>query len=163
MGVALFLEHGVPVRAASSAGISRCSNVQLLIRPRAEQGAAGTVLVEYRIHDLQSASCSLQGFPGLELLDRNFHSLPTHVTRGDGVNIIARVPVRQVILDQQHDAYFLLEYHHIPTGSQSCPSAPYVMVTPPNDFLPDVTYSRIDYVCGGNLWVSAVMSTPAFR
>lgn len=156
-GMGLLVHRVVPVGAAPSVGMHRCSNSQLSVRRVAGTGAAGTVVVVYRFHVLWGGPCSLRGFPGLELLDKQFHSLPTQVQRGDGVNIIATVPVRQVVLDGQHDAYFALEYHHVPIKNHPCYSPRYLMVIPPNDRLPVVTYSGIDYSCG-TIAVSPVTS-----
>jgi hypothetical protein len=161
-GMGLLVHRVIPVGASASVAMQRCSNIQLSVRRVAGSGAAGTVVVVYRLHVLWGGPCSLQGFPGVELLDKQFHSLPTQVQRGDGVSIIASVPVRQVVLDGQHDAYFALEYHHVPINNHPCYSPRYLMVIPPNDRLPIVTYSGIDYSCG-TISVSPVTSRSPLR
>lgn len=141
-------------------GPHNCYNVQLMIMPDKGGSGLGHIGLNYRIHNLWARPCTLRGFPGLELLDRNFHSLPTHPQRGNGY-LIGNVPAHQVQLDSRHDAYFALEYSDNPVGHETCLHARYLMLIPPNDNLPDVTYSRID-PCGGKINVSPVGSRPTF-
>jgi hypothetical protein len=157
-GVSLGVNHSTPrAQAAPSAAVQRCTNVQLLIRPyKSLGGAAGHLGLWYRLHNLSAAPCSLYGYPGLLLLDRNFQTLPTKVQRAHGYIVAGTVPVRQVVLNQQHDGYFALEYTDVPTGNAPCPTPPYAMITPPNDRLPDVTYSGMSVFCGGRVVVSPI-------
>jgi hypothetical protein len=134
----------------------------LVIRPIKGGVALGHVDVIYRIRDLWGGPCSLQGYPSVELLDRNFHSLPTHLKRDHGY-IISGIRAHRVVLNEQHDAYFALEYHDVPIDNQPCGSTPYLMIFPPNDNLPVVTYSGVGTPCGGDIVVSPVESTPAVR
>ena len=152
-------------KAAPAQATSRCSNIQLAVTPLSGQGAAGTIYEAFRIHELWGSACSLYGYPGLELLDRQFHSLPTHVQRGGLTSPPGTGPAKLVILDRQHDAFFSLAYSDVPIGNGPCPKAPYLMVTPPNDFLPDVTYSAKHGAmapCSGRVRVSAVSSKRSF-
>jgi hypothetical protein len=130
------------------------------MKPIAGQGATGHIWEMFRIHELLPGSCTLFGYPGALLLDRQFYSLPTHVTRG---------PFPQggpgptlVTLSRSRDAYFVVGWTHLPTPGQKCPTARYVMITAPNDRLPVVAYAGtgdgqggID-ACGGNLTMSPV-------
>ena len=149
--------------------VPRCGNTQLSLQATQSQGAAGHIAILFRIHKTWGNGCSLQGYPGAELLDRQFHTLPTHVSRGHGYIVSGSPSQLQVTLDSSHDAYFTLEYSDVQTGNGACPRVPYLMVTPPNDRLPIVTYTHGGrsqaYVtpCGGNLVVSPVRASAAFR
>lgn len=155
--------HAAGSRSGLHQSASRCSNLQLSVRAIGSQGAAGTIGILFRMHKTWGNGCTVQGYPGAELLDRQFHSLPTHVSRARG----AAEPL--VLLDSGHDAYFSLKYSDVPMGNATCPRAPYLMVTPPNDRLPIVTYTHGGnsqaYVspCGGNLTVSPVHASPTFQ
>lgn len=140
--------------------LHNCYNIQLMVTRYKSGVGLGHIGLVYRIHDLWDRPCTLQGFPGLELLDRDFHSLPTHLEHDNGY-LIGDVPTRQVHLDEHHDAYFALEYHDNPVGSEACPGAHYLMIIPPSDRLPLVTYSRIT-ACGGVVDVSPVQYQPAW-
>lgn len=167
VGVALLLATAAIVHrtAMTQAAAHRntphnCYNIQLMITRDKSAMGLGHIALIYRLHDLWDRPCTLQGFPGLESLDRNFHSLPTHLEHNNGY-LIADFPARQVQLDQRHDAYFALEYHDSPVGNEACPRARYLMIIPPNDRLPVVTFSRI-IACGGLIDVSPVQSQPAW-
>jgi hypothetical protein len=156
----LTVGHGTAVRAARVAVISRCTNVQLLIRPTSiGTGAAGHLARLYRAGLLFGGSCSLQGYPGVELLDRNFHTLPTHLKRGNGDILHGPFATPRVVVGRRHPAYFALEYSDVPVGNLPCVAAPYLTITPPNDFLPVVTFSGGILPCAGNIVVSPVEST----
>lgn len=146
---------------ATTRAAASCANFQLLIRPFRGSGAAGHYGEMYRIHNLSNASCSLSGFPGVVLLDAKFSTLPTHLTWS--TTVAGNHPVRVVNLASGGNAYFLLYWADIPTGSESCPAARYLMITPPNDKLPNVTYAMKGSgitPCGGRMTASPVAPTP---
>lgn len=150
-------------RSAVHLSAAQCQNTQLSVQATQSRGAAGTIRILFRIHRTWGASCTLQGYPGAEFLDRQFHSLPTHVSRASGMS------EPQVTLAPGHDAYFTLQYSDVPTGNEACPRVPYLMVTPPNLRLPIVTYTyggkSQAYVtpCGGNVTVSSVRASATFE
>jgi len=149
------------VRASSTIS-GRCLNVQLTIGLFGNPGgAASRVALIYRIHDLWEDSCTLRGYPGIELLDRSFHSLPTHLTDGQR-SLIGRVSERKVVLNSRRDAYFVVSYIDEPVGTKTCLRAPYLLIIPPGDRLPVVIFSRRNdspsyfAPCGGDIAVSPV-------
>ena len=150
------------VQAAPAAAVGACQNFQLHITPLKDDAGMGHVGEMYRIHNVSSTPCTLAGYPGAVLLDRNFASLPTHVTRGLGY-LVGKRPIVNVTLQGGHDGYFVAEWDHDPTPGQQCPTAPYIMITAPNDRLPVVTYGSgvgggVD-ACGGKLTVTPVAAT----
>jgi hypothetical protein len=150
------------VQAAPVASGGACQNFQLHITPLKGDAGAGHIGEMYRIHNVSTSACMLAGYPGAMLLDRNFASLPTQVTRGLGY-LVGKRPVVNVMLHGSNDAYFVVEWDHQPALGQQCPTAPYIMITAPNDRLPVVTYGSgvgggID-ACGGNLTVTPVAGT----
>jgi Protein of unknown function (DUF4232) len=151
-----------PVDRALSSGMPHCSSVQLLISPinKGLGAALGHVGRWYRMRDVWGGPCNLQGFPGVELLDRNFHTLLRRVKRGHGMIISGSPRPRLVMLNQQHDAYFALEFTDIQKGNASCRSVPYLIITPPNGSLPVVTHSGGIAPCPGDIIVSPVEPTP---
>ena len=143
-----------------------CYNIQLNIRPGQSQGAAGHIAIIYRLHNMWGQSCTLFGYPGVLLLDRTFFTLPTHLHRGPG-GIVGSFPPQLVRLGPHGNAYFTLGYSDVPVKNQPCPHAFYLMITPPNDFLPVVTYAMAPgygiVACSGNINVSPVTPRPRFR
>jgi hypothetical protein len=156
-----------PVEAARPAQAARtCQNVQLLIRAQNSQGAAGTIAVIYRIHNLTGQPCTLFGYPGVQLLDRHFLSLPTRVHRG-GYPVSAIQP-RLVHITPHGNAYFTLVYSDVPVNNQPCEAtASYLMIWAPNDVLPVVTYASGGgggiTACTGNITVSPVTAQPRYQ
>jgi hypothetical protein len=157
---AVLVHDDARVWATASFNIHPCSNTDLLMRPMKEGlgAAAGHVGRWYRIHHPWGSACSLQGFPGVDPLDAHFHSLPIQIGHS-GYIITATLPERQVIIDQRHDAYFALEY----TDVRYCKSAPYLMVFPPGDKLPVVTYSGGLAPCPGAIDSSPVEARAVLR
>lgn len=144
---------------ADAAAVPLCTHSQLVVSPLKSSGAAGSVAEMYKVHNQLPGSCSLIGYPGAMLLDRNFNSLPTTVTRGMAFLTGHPKPV-QVTLSGSRNAYFALKWTHIPAPGQACPAARYVMITLPNDRLPVVSYAGnhgagID-ACGGKLTATPV-------
>lgn len=147
--------------ATSHHGTMTCSNVQLLIHPVTSNGAAGHEGEMYRIYNRSSSSCTLAGFPGVALLGSSFQTLPTFGTRS--TTLLGYHPIRLVHLASHRNAYFVLEWATIPTGNEACPNAPYLMIIPPNDRLPVVTYATSRESirpCGGRLTITPVEPTP---
>ena len=159
----LLMHQAVPVHADGSGGMSRCSSSQLLIRHmnKGLGAALGHSGLWYRMHVLRGGPCTLQGFPDVVLLDRNFHPVPPHVGRG-GYIIAANLPKRRVVLSQRHDAYFALELADVPSDNQSCRLVPYLRVTPPGDHRSVVISDRISD-CGTGIDVSPVEPSPVLR
>ncbi len=161
------LSRGTPVDASQpSRTPQRCQNIQLLIRSGQSQGAAGHIAVIYGIRNLWNQPCRLFGYPGIQLLDGNFHSLPTHVHRGPG-NLLGAISPRLVPLGPYGRAYFALGYSDVPMHDGRCATARYLMIIPPNDFLPVVTYAAAAgqgiLACGGNINLTPVTDVPRYR
>jgi hypothetical protein len=154
-----------PARAAPAAQSARtCQDIQLLIRAQSSQGAAGTIGVLYRIHNLHSQPCALFGYPGVQFLGPHFASLPTTVHRGG--DAVGNVPVRTVTLRPYGNAYFALFYSDVPTANAPpCATAPYLMIFAPNTYLPVVTYAvprGSIHECSGTIHVSPVTAQPTY-
>jgi hypothetical protein len=110
--------------------------------------------------------CTLYGYPGVQLLNRQFLTLHTTVVRGQGY-LVGPIPSRLVRVAAYGNAYFALGYSDVPVNSQPCPAARYLMIFAPNDFLPVVTYAvprgGSITACGGNINVSPVTARPRFQ
>jgi len=143
-----------------------CYNIQLTIRPVQSQGAAGHIAVIYRLHNMWNQPCTLFGYPGVQLLDRHFLSLPTHVHRSPG-NLVGAIPPRLIRLGPFGNAYFALGYSDVQVNNQPCPEARYLMIFPPNDSLPVVTYAATHgqglTACTGNINLSPVTAQPRYQ
>jgi hypothetical protein len=162
-GPALHTSRAEAAHAAPAA--QTCPNFQLLLTAQASQGAAGHVAIIYRIHNLSGRTCTLYGYPGIQLLDRRFQTLRTTVHRGG--SLVRSIPLRLVRLGAHGNAYFTLVYSDVPVNNRPCQAAAaYVMIWAPNAFLPVVTYAAPHggtiNSCTGDLTVSPVTAVPRY-
>lgn len=131
---------GTVTRAAGGATVVRCYTNQLSISPDSGNSGAGHVGVYFRLHNHSQRACTLFGYPGAQLLDGRGHALHTVLHWGIGSTIR-----RLVLLRPGSNAYFLLEWAHVPMPGQTCPRAPAILITPPNAY----TSIRVSMVPGG--------------
>lgn len=138
--------------------LTRCYTNQLAISPGASSGATGHLAIMFKVHSKVHVACTMYGYPGAQLLDSRRHNLPTHVFRGTGY-IIGNPRPSVVVLKAGATAYFAMEWEHIPSGNQRCPTAPYIRITPPNDFSSALVHLGPSYgidACGGIVRVTPV-------
>jgi hypothetical protein len=150
--------------AASSrshtAAVTRCYTNQLTISPDTSNSGAGHVGRYFRLHNKSNRGCTLFGYPGAQLLNASGHAMPTVLHWGTGY-LSGSVVKRLVYLASGGNAYFLLEWSHIPTPGQTCPGAPAILITPPNTYRSirvSLGQARID-ACGGIINAAPVERT----
>ena len=148
------------VAAQHTAATVRCRTNQLTIAADYGEGGVGHLGLIFLVHNLSGQACTLYGYPGAQLLNGSQHSLPTHLKWGEGY-LVGALPKRTVVLPPGIDAYFSLEWVHIPSPGQSCPVAPFLRITPPNTTVSLIVWSGPGGImaCGGNLTASPVESS----
>ena len=157
---ALMVGHGDGAHAAPPsrpAAVARCQTGQLAIAPDYGEGGVGHLSIIFLIHNRSGRTCALYGYPGAQLLNGSGQPLPTRLTWGSGY-LNGNPPRRLVLLAPGTDAYVALEWTHIPTPGQSCPTASFVRITPPNASGSTIVWAGqggID-ACGGALTASPV-------
>ena len=144
----------VHTSAAGAASTPRCRLRQLSIAHRS-QGAAGTIRFRFVFTNTSSSTCKLFGFPGMQMLNKNHKSIPTHVHRGTGHGVPPEPETDVVMTPGQHGSFYA-GYSDVPTGNQRCRISSFVEVTPPNDFN-HFTLSLKIQPCGGHITVSPVV------
>jgi hypothetical protein len=136
-----------------------CLPNQLHIVPQRGNGAAGTIYETVTLTNTSSTTCTLHGYPGLQLLSAQGSSLPTNVVRG-GTQFPAAAANQSpslVTLAPQQVATFSLSYEDVPVGTEtSCPTSAKVEITPPNDVGHAVVTLAISPCSGGMVHVSPV-------
>ena len=157
---------GPPAHSTQAAGavvaVTRCYTNQLTAAVVGSSGATGHIAMQIRFHNRSARTCTLFGYPGALLLNARRQPLPTHVQRGDGfISGISHRP-HLVRLNPGANAYAVFEWAHIPTPGQRCPTAPSLLVTPPNTYRSLLVSFRRGGVdaCGGNLTVTPVQARP---
>lgn len=147
-----------PVTTSSAAGPGRCRTSELRATASSAGVAAGSVGQTITWHSTATASCSLDGYPGLLMLDAQGRPLTTVVHRGSGTTVAAR-PVTLVTLSPGGTASFDLGYHDATgfSGAAPCPTSAQLEVTAPNAYQHLVIADRLSpYGPCGAITVSPV-------
>jgi hypothetical protein len=148
----------VAIARSAQAPSTRCYTNQLSLSVVLGTGAAGHMARLFRLHNHSSRTCSLSGYPGVQLVDARGQVLPTHV-QWEPAGFLGSQPKHVIELRPGANAYVAIEWAEIPTGSQACPVASALRIIPPNTYR-SVRVQTTARVCGGNLSVSVVQSTP---
>lgn len=116
------------------AGPSRCHTSQLAVAFAGSEGAAGTIILTFRMANTTPTGCWLYGFVGMQMLDATGRNLPTRVVRNGGLFSNQSGPT-QFTLQPGQAATFLMAFGNVPVGSETiCPQAAQLVVTPPDEF-----------------------------
>jgi hypothetical protein len=144
-------------RAAGHAAASapRCRLSQLSLAQPKSTGAAGSVRMRFVFTNVSATTCTLFGYPGMQLLNARGAALPTYVRRGTS-NVVPPEPEADVVMTHSQHASFYAGYSNVPTGGQACKVSTSVEVTPPND-TKHFTLKLAIAPCGGILTLSPVV------
>jgi hypothetical protein len=92
-----------------------------------QDGAAGHIHFVLALTNTTATSCTLSGYPTLEMLDLAGHPMLTRISHRDVS--FAPTPPRQIRLAPRASASFDVGYSHVPVGSEaSCPAASAVLI-----------------------------------
>ncbi|HEX2702039.1 MAG TPA: DUF4232 domain-containing protein [Solirubrobacteraceae bacterium] len=128
---------------AAAARVSRCFASQLTVAPGPGSGAAGSVGQVVHFTNHSHSSCTLSGYPGMQMLGSAGKPLATEVHRGSSVTVPA-LAVRLVTLRPAGKASFNLGYADATGyGNERCPTSTRVEITAPNDYKPLTIVWRI--------------------
>ena len=142
---------------ATSVGIDRCHTGRLYISAGTGDAGMGHAGEVFRVRSLAQQPCTLFGYPGAQLVDANGHDLPTRLQWGKGY-LFGDPKPQTVVLKTGGSAYFKLEWAHIPNAGESCPTAGYLLITPPDERTTIAIATPID-ACGGRLTTTPMLAT----
>jgi Protein of unknown function (DUF4232) len=143
----------------TSSTSSTCQPSQLSMAVGQGSGAAGTIAESIVMTNTSTTTCTMFGYPGMQLLDANGNALPTNVVRGGAtfLSAAANQSPSTVTLAPGKVASFGLVYSDVPVGTQtSCPTSAKSEITPPNDTAFAVIALAISPCNGGTVHVSPV-------
>ena len=142
--------------STTAAGLSRCVSAKLAGSVVGGSGAAGTIETTVGLRSTASTSCTLGGYPGLQLLGAGGTTLPTTVVRKGAYPFTAMAPIA-VTLAPGQSAYFNIGYSDVPVGNQaSCPTSVSLQITPPNAYDHLVITASLGPCGNGTMTVSPV-------
>lgn len=147
----------VPNRPAPT--LARCHASDLSGERAAIGAAMGSAYSLYRLTNTSQHSCTMYGFPGLQLLDAQNQPLLTTTRWSDG-RLAQPGPVL-VRLEPGQQAHFHLAVGTVPDGTKpACVSASKLLVTPPDETTA-LTITVGIYACAnGGLDASAIRAGP---
>jgi Protein of unknown function (DUF4232) len=151
LGLAAAVACGTGAAAAHTLGTHtadatpRCLHRNLRLAAPQANGAAGTIRLRFIFRNVGGATCSFFGYPGMQLLNKHGHKLPTTVIR-------APATPHTVLVAPGRRASFYAKYSDVPTSGETCPLAASAQVWPPNDFQTlSATFPFPAQVCGGRM------------
>jgi len=119
--------------AATTATDPGCLADQLTVEVGFADAAAGSVGYRNSFENISGATCTLYGYPGLQMRDQ-FGAIGTDVIRGTSVTV-PPVPERLVTLAPGSRAWFQMGFSDgTGYGDAECPASTLVEFTAPNDF-----------------------------
>jgi hypothetical protein len=142
--------------SSTTTGTATCAPTDLSGSVVGSSGAAGTIEITVALKSTATTTCTLAGYPGLQLVSSTGAALPTNVVRKGTYSFTAMAPTT-VTLPSGQTAYFNVGYSDVPTATEtSCPTASMLEVTPPNDVDHLVISATLAPCGGGTLVVSPV-------
>lgn len=111
-----------------------CTASQLTVSVATAGASAGHQTSKVTFENTSGTSCTLHGYPGLQLLDAAGAALPTDVVRGASA-ATPSLPVTTVTLAAGGDASFLAGWADATGyGGDTCPTSTDAQITAPNDY-----------------------------
>lgn len=125
----------------SAAANARCRTGQLSLRlgpfagniAPSTMGAGAADGASATFVNVSSSGCTLEGYPTIQMLQRNGAPMPTEITR-NGAPSVPSYPVKRVVLAPHGRALFYFGYEAASGyGNDYCPTSAAVRITPPGD------------------------------
>lgn len=137
--------------ALRQADQGRCRSAQLAVRVGRLGVALGHIGVTIDFKNVSTATCTLYGYPGLQMLGVVGQAIPTDVLRGTAYTVPS-MPERSVTLVAHAEAAFDLGFaDSTGYGLDKCPTSARVEITPPNAYRPITIAWRIQPYGGGTI------------
>jgi hypothetical protein len=129
--------------STTPAAVSKCtaSDLGVWVAIGQGNGAAGTIYYPLELTNLSGRTCSLSGYPGVSVIDRNGHQLGSPAGWG------SRAGARTVYLAPGATAHTIMAYHDVlvstEPGCDPVSTAALLRVYPPDQF--DPTYAPFSF------------------
>ncbi|MEH2378719.1 MAG: DUF4232 domain-containing protein [Nostoc sp.] len=127
-------ENSTP-EATIATNPTRCETSQLSVRQVSKDAGVGNVALTYAFTNNGSSPCTLNGYPGLAILDAKDQPLErVKVIRSKDTYFSSQQPRQQVTLAPGKQASFQIAYNHIGSPEEHCPMSSKIQITPPNAY-----------------------------
>jgi hypothetical protein len=140
----------------SSTTVPGCTGANYSLSILGTEGAAGTSEVTLGFRNTSSATCTLTGYPGVQLLGAGGTDIATNTVAGGGDSFTNFAP-SPVAVAGGATAFFNMGYSDVTTGTEtSCPTATALQVTAPDTSTPLQVSGQFEVCNGGTVNVSPV-------
>jgi hypothetical protein len=140
----------------SSTTVPGCTGANYTVSILGTEGAAGTSEVTFGFRNTSSATCTLTGYPGIQLLGAGGTDIATNTVAGGGDSFTSFAPTTVEVAGGA-TAFFNMGYSDVTTGTEtSCPTATALQVTPPGTSTPLQVSGQFEVCNGGTVNVSPV-------
>lgn len=120
-----------PTVQAGAVKVAPCATASLALRTGLVTTAMGTVGAEFGFVNRSAKTCSLRGYPHVQMLNKSGKFLKTTDDTAPGA---FGIQVRTVVLAPGATAYFGVLYHNqTGYGNLTCPMAAALLFTPPQN------------------------------
>jgi Protein of unknown function (DUF4232) len=145
-----------PTRSTAGTGGTTCQTNQLALGRQGDRNGLGNFAVLYGLQNTSQQTCTLDGYPGIRLLDTNQQPMTFIVNQQTSAYLYNMESPQLITLAPGQSGYFVVEWS---AGPASCAGAAYVMVTPPGDQT-SLQIADMLEVCTGPVIVSPIGKSP---
>jgi uncharacterized protein DUF4232 len=133
-----------------------CQTDQMAITANDRGAALGHSAVEFDVRNATAQTCSLDGYPTLQVLDASQQPLTVTVTLSPSAYVYTLDPPHVVNVVPGAEAYFVVQLLDVPaSGSSSCPTSEGVRVSLPGSTTSTLIAQRFS-PCQGQISVSPI-------
>ncbi len=111
-----------------------CAASQLSAKPGLSNGATGHIGQVVTLTNTSKVTCTLDGYPGLQMLSASNQVIPTTVLRTPSVVVQPQTPTKVTMPPGQRASFVLGYADQTGYGNNVCPTSAKLEVTPPNDY-----------------------------
>jgi hypothetical protein len=119
-------------QASTTSRFFPCQMNQLSLRRASLEGGMGHSGTIYVFTNISSSTCTLNGYPGLALLDAKDREIGGVKIKLSKNNYFHRSQQQRVSLEPGNRAYFTIASTHVSQSRRNCPSSVKVAITLPN-------------------------------
>jgi Protein of unknown function (DUF4232) len=141
-----------PTQSPGGAVVTNCQTSQLTLAKQGDENGLGNFANIYRLQNTSQQTCTLEGYPGVQLLDENQQPMSITVLQQTSAYLYNTQTVQLVTLAPGASGYFILEWS---AGPGSCTGAASVLVTPPGDQT-SLQFANTIQACTGKVIVSPI-------
>lgn len=118
-------------RPATVTAATPCQAINLTLGIEDEQSGDGNRAYIFQLVNGAKDACTLDGYPGVQLLDTHLHPVSIPVKQQTDAYFYTNAQPRLVTLASAATAYFVVDWFGSEYGSGTCPSAGYIQVMLP--------------------------------